>query len=327
MVTGRDSGSAPAARASSVSRLWPVAVTIVIFAVIFLRIPFGRFLDAVASARLAPFLALIGSFSLCYFLVDTFVLLKMVRWFHGPLSYRELLPVRASTYVVSIVNTQLAQGALGLYIHRRFLTPLGEIFSTVAMIILLEVTQLIMLATIGMVLFPSEVPRGLFAVPAALGAFWGFLWVFAHGSVAGSTGLLARIRDHVLLRTFRRATVAQCLLVLAMKASITVLSLFVHKTALTFFGIDIPLLRLLAFLPIVFMIGALPVTVAHLGTSQAAWIFFFNDHAAEADLLAYSLASHLTFMLANGALGLLFLPKAYADLFVHRRQDDIRSRK
>jgi hypothetical protein len=65
------------------------------------------------------------------------------------------------------------------------------------------------------------------------------------------------------------------------------------------------------------------VTVAHLGTSQAAWIFFFNDYAREADLLAYSLASHLTFMLANGTLGLVFLPKAYADLFVRRRRDDI----
>ena len=52
---------------------------------------------------------------------------------------------------------------------------------------------------------------------------------------------------------------------------------------------DIPLLQLLTFLPLVFMIGALPVTVAHLGTSQAAWIFFFSDYAAEADLLAYSL--------------------------------------
>ena len=50
------------------------------------------------------------------------------------------------------------------------------------------------------------------------------------------------------------------------------------------------------------------------------WIFFFSDRAAEADLLAYSLASHLTFMLANGALGLLFLPKAYSELFAKPRR-------
>src|SRR5262249_29126432 len=77
------------------------------------------------------------------------------------------------------------------------------------------------------------------------------------------------------------------------------------------------------FLPTIFMVAALPVTVAHLGTSQAAWIFFFNDYVPEADLLAYSLAAHLTFMLANGTLGAVFLPKAYVDLFVRPRRDDI----
>ncbi|MGH7860485.1 MAG: hypothetical protein ACREQY_24405 [Candidatus Binatia bacterium] len=313
-------------RAGLFARLWPVALTVAIFVVIFLRIPFDRFRDALAEARLLPFLGVMATFSLCFFLMDTFVLSRMIRWFHGPLGYRELLPVRASTYVVSIVNTQLAQGALGLYIHRRFLTPLGEIFSTVAMMILLEVTQLILLATFGMLTFPREVPRGLFLVPVVLASFWTLLWLFAHGRIGGSGDLVLRLRGNVLLQTFRRASLAQALAVLGLKASITLLSLFVHKAALGFFGIDIPLLRLLAFLPIVFMIGALPVTVAHLGTSQAAWIFFFNDYAGEADLLAYSLASHLTFMLANGTLGLLFLPKAYADLFVHRRQEDIRAR-
>src|SRR5438105_4965836 len=181
-------------------RIVPLVLTVAIFVVIFLRIPFGRLVDDLAHARLMPFLTLMASFSIAFFAIDTLVLTTMVRWFHGPLPYRDLLPVRASTYLVSIVNTQLA---------------------------------------------------------------------------------------------------------------------------LPLFGIHIPTLRLLAFLPIVFMVAALPLTVAHLGTSQAAWIYFFSDYAPEADLLAYSLAAHLTFMLANGALGLLFLPKAYADLFVHGRQDDI----
>ena len=314
------------AKASLASRLWPLAVTIVIFAIIFARIPFDRFWDALAGARLAPFFGVMACFSLGFFLVDTLVLQKMIRWFHGPLRYPELLPVRASTYVVSIVNTQLAQGALGLYLHRRFLTPLGEIFGTVAMIILLEVTQLITLATIGMLTFFDTVPKGLFWVPAILAAFWTLLWLVAHGKIGAGNAVATKIRENALLGTFRRATLGQVFTVLALKASVSIASLFVHKLALGFFGIDIPMLRLLAFLPIVYMVGALPVTVAHLGTSQAAWIFFFHRYAAEADLLAYSLASHLTFMLANGTLGLCFLPKAYADLFVHRKQDDLRTR-
>ena len=99
------------------------------------------------------------------------------------------------------------------------------------------------------------------------------------------------------------------------------LSLLVHSQALGYFGIEIPIQRLLAFLPVVFLVGALPVTVAHLGTSQAAWIYFFSTDATEAGLLAYSLASHLTFMLANGTIGVIFLPKAYADLFSRKQRE------
>ena len=87
-----------------------MALTVAIFLIIFWRIPFGAFWQALSRAQLLPFLALMGSFSLCFFLLDTFVLSKLIRWFHGPLPYRELLPVRAVTYLVSIINTQLAQG-------------------------------------------------------------------------------------------------------------------------------------------------------------------------------------------------------------------------
>src|SRR5713101_7073028 len=102
------------------ARYVPVVLTVAIFLVIFWRIPFGAFWQALSRAQLLPFLALMGSFSLGFFLLDTFVLSKLIHWFHGPLPYRELLPVRAATYLVSILNTQLAQGALALYMHRRF---------------------------------------------------------------------------------------------------------------------------------------------------------------------------------------------------------------
>jgi hypothetical protein len=62
-------------------------------------------------------------------------------------------------------------------------------------------------------------------------------------------------------------------------------------------------------------VGALPVTVAHLGTTQAAWIYFHGEAAEASALLAYSLAAHLTFMLGNAALGTIFLPRAYRELF------------
>ena len=65
------------------------------------------------------------------------------------------------------------------------------------------------------------------------------------------------------------------------------------------------------------MLAALPVTVAHLGTTQAAWIFFFSQYAPAPRLLAFSLAAHLVFSLTRAMLGVLWLPVAYFDLQPH----------
>ena len=298
------------------SKVVPIVLTVAIFGVIFWRIPIQAFWAAVSNANLVPFFALMGSFSLCFFLVDSFVLTTLIRWFHGPIRYRELLPVRAVSYLVSIINTQLAQAALALYINRRFRTPLGEITSTIVLLILFEATNLIFFATLGSLAFPGGTPVVFFVLPFVLGAVWLVLIRMARGN-RGFLG--ARMGDNVLLSTFRRVCLRQSMVVVGLRGSLFILSLLVHSQALTFFGMDIPLWPLLTFLPIVYLVAALPITVAHLGTSQAAWIFFFSSYAPEADLLAYSLAAHLTFMLANGSFGLIFLPRAYSDLFGKNR--------
>lgn len=314
-ATAERSSNESTARSSTWSKLLPLLLTAAIFAVIFWRIPFGEFWKALANARLLPFLTLMGVFSLCFFLVDTFVLSRAIRWFHGPLPYRTLLPVRAVTYLVSIINTQLAQGALALYISRRFGTPLGQIASTVALLILLEATNLILFATAGTLAFPGGTPGVLLVLPLMLAGIWLAVLKLARSP----RRFFGRsLHNNTLLSTFKRARLRQCATLLSIKATVFFLALLVHSQALAFFDIAIPLARLLAFLPVVFLVAALPVTVAHLGTSQAAWIFFFSGYASEADLLAYSLVSHLTFMLANGTFGVFFLPRAYADLFLRR---------
>ncbi len=303
-------------RRTAWTRAVPVALTVAIFLFIFWRIPFGAFWQALSRAQLLPFLALMGSFSLCFFLLDTFVLSKLIHWFHGPLPYRDLLPVRAVTYLVSIINTQLAQGALALYIHRRFHTPLAQIASTVALMILLETTNLILFATVGCIVFPGGAPLSFLAVPLVLVAAWLLIMSLARGKL----GVLGqRLSRSELLSTFRRASLRHCAVILGLKGAVFFVALLVHSQALAFFGIAIPPARLVAFLPVVFLMSALPITVAHLGTSQAAWIFFFSAYAPAADLLAYSLVSHLTFMLANGTFGVLFLPRAYRDLLLKPR--------
>ena len=69
-----------------------------------------------------------------------------------------------------------------------------------------------------------------------------------------------------------------------------------------------------AFLTAVIQKGRDIATVAHLGSTQAAWIFFFSQYPPAPQLLAFSLAAHLVFTLTRAACGVLWLPVAYAEL-------------
>jgi hypothetical protein len=133
------------------------------------------------------------------------------------------------------------------------------------------------------------------------------LWYFSRPRA----GRLGQVR---LLTAFRRARPYHYLLLLLCKTPNLLAAITVHWLALPLFGMPVPFVTLLAFLPIVFFFAALPIAAAHLGPSQAAWVYFFRGVAPEAGLVAYGLAAHLTFMVMNALLGLLFLRRAAREL-------------
>jgi uncharacterized membrane protein YbhN (UPF0104 family) len=279
-----------------------VLLTLAIFALILSRVRFAALVDALREADHAVFLALMIPNTLFYFAWDTLVLTVVIRWFHGPVAYRDLLPVRAASYVVGFFNTNLGRGAMAAYLSRRLRAPFLELGSTVIFLVLTEYTQLVAWAMLGLFGFRAEVSRSLLAVAAGVATAWlAVRWLLAP-------------RAWAIFRTFRLATPARFATIVLLRAPMFLVSLCLHYYAAHAFGIHIPFSQLLAFLPVIFMLAALPVTVAHLGTTQAAWIFFFSQYAPVPRLLAFSLAAHLVFASTRALLGVLWLPSAYVDL-------------
>jgi len=307
-------------------RYLPPLLTVLIFIFIFRRVPFHRFLAALEGADYLGFFSLMLPNSIFYFAWDTLVLAYLMRWFHGPLAYRDLLPVRAVSYVVSLMNTHVARGAMAFYLTRQLRTPFFQLASTVMFLWLVELTHLALWATGGMLVFPSLIPRNIYWVPVGYAVFWFFFliyvrtdfapWRAVSGPLGRALGLKerGRVRDWAIFRTFRQAPFKRYAQFIGLRAPMFFVSLIFHYFAVRTFGIELPLGQMIAFLPIIFMLASLPITVAHLGTTQAAWIIFFNAYASESQLLAYSLASHLAFVLGRAVLGVVFLPRAYKDL-------------
>ena len=282
--------------------LLTVLSTMAIFALILRRVPLPALAAALRGADYRLFLALMIPNALFYFAWDTLVLTVVIGWFHGAVPYRRLLPVRAASYAVGFFNTNLGRGAMAAYLSRRLHAPFLELGSTVIFLVLTEYTQLVIWAMLGLLGLRAEVSRSLFAVAAGVALFWLVVrWLLAP-------------RNWSISRTFHLATPARYAQIVLLRAPMFLVSLAVHYYAARAFGIEIPFLPMLTFLPVIFMLAALPVTVAHLGTTQAAWIFFFGQYAPIPRLLAFSLAAHFVFSFTRAMLGVAWLPAAYFDL-------------
>jgi hypothetical protein len=233
-----------------VHRIGPVLATAAIFAFILRRVPFAAVETALRDANLPWFLALMIANTVFYFAWDTLVLAVAVRWFHGPVPYRELLPVRAVSYVVGFFNTNLGRGALAAYLTRRLHAPFLELGSTVLFLVLTEYTQLVLWAMLGLLGLRAEVSRSLLAVAAGVTMLWLFVrWLLAP-------------RAWSIARTFRLATPRRYATIVLLRAPMFFVSLVLHYQAAHAFGFHIPFGHLLTFLPVIFMVAALPVTVA-----------------------------------------------------------------
>ncbi len=293
---------------SVLRRAAPWVVTLAIFGFLFWRIPLARVVDTVAAARWGRYLLLMAPYCVVYFLVDAFVVQQAVSWFNVPVAYRDILPVRGTTYILSLVNTQLGQGGIAVYLNRRHQIPFWEVTGTVVLLAFVEVYQLAFYSFIGAAAsgqLGRAVPVWVYAALAVYLAL--HLWYFSRPR----SGRLGQAR---VLATFRHARPSQYLRLLVYKTPNLLAAVTVHWLALPLFGMQVPFATLLTFLPIVFFCAALPIAAAHLGPSQAAWVYFFRGWAPEAGLVAYSLAAHLTFMLMNALIGLVFLRRAAREL-------------
>ncbi len=303
-------------------RAIPYVGTALIFALIFWRIPIAKVGAALEHVPIVEFVALFLPYSLFYFAIDSFCLTWVVRRFNGPMTLGEILPIRASMYLLALINTNLGQGGVAYYLYRKGRIPFLEALSSILFIALMEVYQLFLFSTLGVIFYHPAAPTQR-EIVGVLRVAYVIAWL-GLGAVMGFFALArrsTRVREWVergraggVAATFLTARPLDYLIVLAIRAPNFLASVVVQYFALALYGITIPLIKLMLFLPLVFLAAALPIAVAHLGTSQAAWLLFFSGNATEVQILAYSLAAHFTFMICNGVIGVFFLPRASREL-------------
>ncbi|MCZ6888568.1 MAG: hypothetical protein O7H39_08735 [Gammaproteobacteria bacterium] len=269
-----------------------------------------------ADADWGIWLAVMVPYSVFFFLVDAHATWRVVRWFNAPdLKLVNVLPIRASAYILSLVNEQVGKGAMSLYLLKRYSVPGWEALSSMIFLGIMEIYQLLFFSAIGVSLYFSLVRDASTMLPLdrILPALFvvAFLYLPLHiAYFRGRVFAASTLKDKPVLHALRQARPIHYLLVLLFKMPNLLGAVVVYTFALSLFHVDVGFGAMLAFLPVIFLAAALPLPF-HAG-ALLLWTVLFPDYP---EVGAFSLVMHTFFVLANAAIGVLFLPKANKELF------------
>ncbi len=211
--------------------------------------------------------------------------------------------IKCASYLLGILHYALGLAALSLLLQRRAKLPLGRAASIVVLVSAADLVVVLCLA--GMSTLWVQSAPGLHAGVLLLGLA-GFFGGLALLRVPVSLGPLERLRQLSLFEGLRTLPVGRLAELFALRLAFSACFVSVCGSAFYAFGVRAPLLEIVAGVLIVALVAALPIAVAGLGTSQAAFVYLFSEYASQEKLLAMSLVLSAGMLLLRGAMGVLF---------------------
>jgi len=255
-------------------------------------------------------LALMIPYCCFYLLIDSAVVWCVINWFNAPIRYADILPMRASAYIISLVNEQVSKGSIAYYLNRRDGVPGWEVTSSMLFLMFCEYYSLILWASIGVMLRWRSFPEVFHIIPwIALGSV-AFFIVF-HLFFRGTIGSRIAMRERPIFRAFRLAQAWQYGAVILLRAPLVVAGVIVYTFALRLFGATISYGEMLGYLPVIFFGAAMPGPMHSVAI--LFWVLLFPDRPGQ--MTAFGFVMHNFFLLFNAGVGLLFLRRATRELF------------
>ena len=256
-------------------------------------------------------LALMIPYSFFFFLVDTGVVWRVVNDFNSRVRYRDMLPIRGSSYILSILNEQVGKGAMGLYLNRRYAVPGWEVGSSMLFIMFCEFYYLLGWATVGWWIGGDSLPQVFVWIPRIAGgaAIFFALWILVF---RGRTEVGAAFRDRPVFKSFREARPRHYLAVILIRSPALLAAVVVYTLALRLFGVEADFVQMLGYLPVIFFGAATPGPMRTVAITL--WVVLFPGNQ-EGEMAAFGLVQHNFFIFFNAAIGLIFLRRANRELF------------
>ena len=263
-----------------------------------------------ATVQWIPWLALMMGYSLFYFLIDTLVVTRALNWLLADIKYKDILPIRACAYIISIFNEQIGKGAMAYYLNKRDQIPGWEVGSVMLFIMFCEIFYLLVWASIGFVFGGTGLPEVFQIMPVISIGAAAFLivWLlYFNGTILPNN----KFRERRILHAFRRANPMHYLKFFLLRSPALLAAVVVYTTALNLFGVEASFLTLLPYLPVIFFAAAVPTPMR--AAAITFWVILFPEN--EGQMAAFGFVQHNFFILFNAIIGLVFWRRAQRDLF------------
>lgn len=272
-----------------------------------------------AAFRHAPivwFIVLSAALLVANCAADTFAMSAVFRWFGSPVPYVDLFFVRASTYLIAVVNYHVGQAAILGYLYRARKVPFLRATGWILFIIGINVGTLFLLASAGASQASGELAMlRLVPVVCAIGVVVYAALLALKPSILAKRALLAPL--------FEMGIVGHIKGVLVRLPHVGVLLLW-HFLSLRMFGVHVTPKAALLYLPAYFAVSSLPINVNGLGVAQLVAVAFFAPFAEvpagaadpvaaqKAAVIAYSLGTSGISIVLQIVLGLVCLRRGAA---------------
>ena len=257
-----------------------------------------------------PWLLLMIAYSFLYFLIDTLVVTRALNWFIKDIRYRDIMPIRASAYIISIFNEQIGKGAMAYYLNKRDQVPGWEVGSVMLFVMFCEMFYLLIWATIGFYVSRDSLPEvfGLIPPIAAGAAVVLTLWMlYFQGKILPDS----QLRDKRILHAFKLAKPWHYGAFFLLRSPALLSAVFVYTVALGLFGVETSFASSLGYLPVIFFAATVPTPMR--AAAITSWVILFPEN--EGQMAAFGFVQHNFFILFNAVIGLLFLRRTQRDLF------------
>ncbi len=301
-------------------RLLPLAVSLLCLGFLYTRLeraataqgsPLIPYLSSVfASVSWWRWLGLMVPYCIAFFLLDNVILWRVVNWFNTRIGFTTLVPVRASSYILSIINEQVSKGAVALYLHRRAGVPGWEVGSSMLFIMFCEFYYLLTWATIGVLREWDRFPDLFHLIPYAAVPALAFFALF-HLYFSGRIFAASTLRDKPIFHAFRRARIWYYGVIVLLRTPMMLGAVVVYTLALRLFGIQATFGEMLGYLPVVFFGATMPGPMRSV--ALVLWVILFPANPGA--ITAFGFVQHNFFMLFNATIGLVFVRQATRELF------------